>query len=134
MFRAVFARWVCATKAPSVPDTANLPPEEALPRTRSPIGPFFNGSESLSSFCTVDFSDISGRVRLAGQKIVIGVADSYHPMASWAEFIHAVYFGQAVKKVGLGVPTYWTFVMTQEPFDFANWKVVRPLTLFGFSP
>jgi len=72
---------------------------------------------------------LSGRVRLTGQKIVIGLADSYHPIASWAEFIHAVYFGQAVKKAvkkaavkkaGLDVPAYWTFVMTQEPFDFAN--------------
>jgi len=31
---------------------------------------------------------------------VIGVADSYHPSASGAEFIHAVYFGQAVKTAG----------------------------------
>jgi hypothetical protein len=25
---------------------------------------------------------------------------------SWTEFIHEVYFGQAVEKGGLGVPTY----------------------------
>jgi hypothetical protein len=46
------------------------------------------------------------RVRLTGQRIVIGVADSYHPVVSWTEFIHEVYFGQAVEKGGLGVPTY----------------------------
>ena len=74
----------------------------------------------------MDFLDIaptmvlSGRVSLASQKIVIGMADSYHLVSSWAEFIHAVDFGQAVKKVGLRVSTYWTFVMTQVPFDFAN--------------
>jgi hypothetical protein len=51
---------------------------------------------------------------------VIGVTDSYHPVVSWAEFIHTLYLGQAVKKIDLGVPTYWTLVMTQEPFDFAN--------------
>jgi hypothetical protein len=43
---------------------------------------------------------LSGQVRLTGQNIVIGVADSYHSIASWAEFIHAVYFGQADKKEG----------------------------------
>jgi hypothetical protein len=63
---------------------------------------------------------LSGRASLTGQKIVIGAVNSYHPVAGWAEFIHAVYFGQAVKKVGLCVSTYSTFVMTQEPFDFAN--------------
>jgi hypothetical protein len=116
----------CATKAPSVPDTANLPPEEAPPRPCGSNGPFLAGLTSPAYFCAVDFSDIaptmvlSDRVRLTGQNIVIGIGDSYHPIASWAEFIHVVYIGQAVKKVGLGVPVYWTFVMTQEPFDFAN--------------
>jgi len=33
---------------------------------------------------------------------VINVADSYHLIVSWAEFIHAVYFGQAVKTAGRG--------------------------------
>jgi hypothetical protein len=58
--------------------------------------------------------------RLTIQKIVIVEDDSYHLVASWPEFIYAVLLGQAVKKVGLGFSTYWTFVITQEPFDFAN--------------
>jgi hypothetical protein len=89
-------------------------------------GPLLAGLTSPANFRNVDFSDIaptivlSGRVSLTSQKIVIGAADSYHPVAGWAEFIHAVYFGQAVKKVGMRVSTYSTFVMTQEPFHFAN--------------
>jgi hypothetical protein len=63
---------------------------------------------------------LSDRVSLSCQKIVIGAAVSYHLVAGWGEFIHAVHFGQAVKKEGFRVSTYSTFVMTQEPFDFAN--------------
>jgi hypothetical protein len=107
MFRAVLARWVVQQKLPLFP-TQQICHQRKSHRERAvQLTRFLAGLTSLASFCTVDFSDIaptmvlSGRVRLAGQKIVIGIADSYHPMASWAEFIHAVYFGQAVKKVGV---------------------------------
>jgi hypothetical protein len=95
----------CATNASPPPDTTNLPPEEARPRPRGSNGAFLAVLTSPAYFCAVDFSDIaptmvlSGRVRLTGQNIVISIGDSYHPIASWAEFIHAMYFGQAVKKV-----------------------------------
>ena len=126
MFRAVFPRWVVQQKLPLFPTQQICHQRRPHREHAVQSARFLAGLTSLASFGTVDFSNIaptmvlSGRIGLAGQKIVIGVADSYHPIASWAEFIHAVYFGQAVKKVGLGVPTYWTFVMTQEPFDFAN--------------
>ena len=55
----------------------------------------------------------------ADQKIVIATAVSYHPIASWPSVPMQSHLVKPLCGL-LGIPTHWTLVMTQTPFDFAN--------------